>query len=481
MRRSISLLAGCAFLLVNFVFAEDAPPALRPFRVATDYASIQAAIDALPETGGTVYIPEGRFVLDKPLDLTKRNYHTLLHEEDKAAGRKSRTGSYVHLLGSGNGTILEGRMKEGPVIDMTDSSYCTISQLRIHSETAQCGILLARPHPKNRKDILLSCGWHTFYNVNITGSYSVAAVYNQASEVDRWYGCQFGNMHPDAYCVVFTYRNFAGIVSPYAGELCEVGSNSDERFIGCLFAHHAAPPKDKDNPQGATIYVQGWATDFSVTDCDFGVSGVKATVWLDGERNPNNGVHITNNRFENKATYLVLATGGNNQVSFTGNTCPGAVRNFIHSTGSAMFWEVRGNQFNRSELPDTPPMSFENLKDSTIERNWCILTESPGKEKQTPQIVVSGTCEACNIEVPRREDFQGNAVRTRLTATNDGGTRREYLGASNGDTVLNFKPVDTKKISNPKTGDVALDDGTNPASKKPALAVFDGTSWHYAN
>ena len=64
---------------------------------------------------------------------------------------------------------------------MTDSSFCSISQLQIQSRSAQCGILLARPHPKNRKNTLLSCGWHTFYSVNIGGSYSVAAVYNQAS------------------------------------------------------------------------------------------------------------------------------------------------------------------------------------------------------------------------------------------------------------------------------------------------------------
>ena len=479
MRRSVAWFVGCWLTASSLVAAEENPPALRPFRVATDYPSIQAAIDSLPAAGGTVYIPEGRYALDQALDLTRRNYHVLLREEDKQAGRKPRTNSYVHLLGAGNGTILEGRMKNGPVIDLTDSSFCTLSQLQIRSQTAQCGILLARPHPKNRKGVLLSCGWHTFYNVNIGGSYSVAAVYNQASEVDRWYGCQFSNMHPDAHCFVFTYRNFAGLVSPYAGELCDVGSNSDQRFNGCLFAHHAGPPKDRDNPQGATLYVQGWATDFAVTDCDFGVSGVKAAVWLDGERNPNNGIHIANNRFENKATYLVLATGANNQVTFTGNTCPGATRNFIRADGTATFWEVHGNQFVRSALPDTPPLLFENLKDSVIGRNWCVLAESPGKEKQTPQIVVTGTCEASEIVVPRREDFQGTAVRTRLTATDDGGARREYLGAGGGDVVLNFTPRDTRKLPNPKRGDVALDDGTNTPSKKPALAVFDGTEWRY--
>ncbi|HEX8911132.1 MAG TPA: hypothetical protein VF796_02150, partial [Humisphaera sp.] len=282
------------------------PAAPRPFRVATDYPTIQAAIDSLPDTGGTVYVPEGRYVLDKALDFTRRNYHVLLRDEEKKAGIRPRTNQYVHLMGAGNGTILEGRMKEGPVIDMTDSSFCSISQLRVESRTAQCGILLARPHPKNRKGTLLSCGWHTFYSVNVGGSYSVAAVYNQASEVDRWYGCQFSNTHPDAHVFVFAYGNFAGIVSPYAGELCELGSNADQRLHGCLITHHCGAPADKDNPKGATIYVQGWAEDFTLADCDFGVgANVKAAIWLDGERNPCKGMHLTDNRIENRARHLL--------------------------------------------------------------------------------------------------------------------------------------------------------------------------------
>ena len=61
-----------------------------PFRVATGYPSIQAAIDSLePGIGGTVYIPAGRYRLDKALDLTRMNYHTQTREEDRKLGRKS--------------------------------------------------------------------------------------------------------------------------------------------------------------------------------------------------------------------------------------------------------------------------------------------------------------------------------------------------------------------------------------------------------
>ena len=78
--------------------------ASRPFRVAKDYPSIQAAIDSLePGIGGTVYIPEGRYKLDKALDLTRMNYHTQTREEDQKLGRKSRTNTYLHLMGAATG------------------------------------------------------------------------------------------------------------------------------------------------------------------------------------------------------------------------------------------------------------------------------------------------------------------------------------------------------------------------------------------
>ncbi|MHB8995645.1 MAG: hypothetical protein ACYC63_10375 [Armatimonadota bacterium] len=470
-------LAGGSALMAQ----EAVTPPLRPYRVASDYPSIQAAVDSLPEMiGGTVYIPEGRWVLDKPLDLTRRNYHILLREQEQKAEGKSRSNSYVTLMGAGNGTILEGTMKSGPVIDMTDSSYCSISNLRIESQSAQCGILLARPLPKNRQGILLSCGWHTFYNVNVGGRYSVAAVYNQASEVNRWYGCQFGNSAPDAYCFVFTYRNFAGLVSPYAGELCEVGSNADQRLNGCLFMQYPEKSKTPDNPGGATIYIQGWAEDFTLTDCDFGVEGVKATVWMDGERNPCKQMHFTNNRFENKATHLFLVTGYTLHVNIENNSCEGAQRNFIFAPGRSEHWLVANNMFNNTVVPDTPTLRFGTLVDSRYERNWCLLNESAGKEGQTPELVVT-SCEESNIIVPRREAFRGTLVRSRLTGLNEAGVRREYLGATGGDVLMNLTPVNTKTIAAPKKGDLALDDGTNTTSRKAGLAVFDGAQWQYMN
>ena len=458
--------------------AEDAPgknpgtvAASGPFRIATDYPSIQAAIDSLePGVGGTVFIPEGRYRLDKAIDLTRMNYHTQTRAEDQKLSRKSRINTYVHLMGAGNGTILEGTMKEGPVIDMTDCSYCTLSNLKIQSQTADCGILLARPHPKLRNGILLSCGWHTFYNLNIGGRYRVAAVYNQASEVDRWYGCTFSNTMPDAHCFVFSYRNFADIESPYVGETCEVGSNADQRLHGCLFFHH--PAKGKGEPQGATIYIQGWAEDFSLTDCDFGTSNVKAAVWIDSTRNPVKQVHLTNNRFENKNEVLLLATGRTFLVDFQGNTCYGASTNYI-CADTAEYWRIQGNVFGRSDTSHASPLQFAALMRSDVGKNWYLSREDD-KAAGTP-LVQATQCVETDLVLPTAADFQGSLVRSRLVALSEAGVRREYVGGQTG--LLNLTPLDVKTITQPKRGDVALDDGSNTPDKQPAIAIFDGKQW----
>ena len=124
-----------------------------------------------------------------------------------------------------------------------------------------------------------------------------------------------------------------------------------QRLHGCVFFHH--PAKGKGEPQGATIYIQGWAEDFSLADCDFGTSNVKAAVWIDSTRNPVKQVHLTNNRFENKNQVLLLATGRTFLVDFEGNTCYGTGTNYIRAD-HAEYWRIQGNMFGRSDTPTAP-------------------------------------------------------------------------------------------------------------------------------
>jgi hypothetical protein len=126
-------------------------------------------------------------------------------------------------------------------------------------------------------------------------------------------------------------------------------------------------------------------------------------------------------------------------------------------------------------------MRFNSLVRSTIDHNWCDPKEAPDQKEPTPQVKITGEAEESEIMVPKREAFDGKLSRSRLIALNDNGVRRDYMGAGDSGTVLNFTPTDTAKIPHPKAGDVAMDDGTNTKNHKAGLAVFDGKEWSYSN
>ena len=69
------LLAGLGINLAGDPTGKISVPgaASHPFRVATDYPSLQTAVDSLgPGNGGTVYIPAGRYRLDQPSEHAPR-------------------------------------------------------------------------------------------------------------------------------------------------------------------------------------------------------------------------------------------------------------------------------------------------------------------------------------------------------------------------------------------------------------------------
>jgi hypothetical protein len=110
--------------------------------------------------------------------------------------------------------------------------------------------------------------------------------------------------------------------------------------------------------------------------------------------------------------------------------------------------------------------------------NWGGQNPQQGPER----VLVAGLCRGGHIEVARRDLADVRTLeRSTIDATDEGGVHRRYLGSAATGTVLNLTPVNTATLERPKLGDVAVDDGTNTASRKPALAVFDGTRWQHMN
>lgn len=91
----VVVVVTAALFSSNQLESQEAPVALAgalPTIYASQYASLQAALDALPETGGLVQLPAGTFEIDEPLRI--------------------RVGD-VCLVGAGTATHIRNRNQEG--------------------------------------------------------------------------------------------------------------------------------------------------------------------------------------------------------------------------------------------------------------------------------------------------------------------------------------------------------------------------------
>lgn len=96
MRNLLLFSLPASFLLAIYLTADNAVetslPGARPIIMAGQYASLQAALDAVPEQGGMVVLPPGHFVIHEPL---------VVHRSD------------VCLMGSGTATHIDNQNTEG--------------------------------------------------------------------------------------------------------------------------------------------------------------------------------------------------------------------------------------------------------------------------------------------------------------------------------------------------------------------------------
>lgn len=78
---------------------------------AAKYPSLQAAVDALPDTGGTVVIPAGEYVLQSPLRITSEN---------------------IVVVGEGTGTVLRNDATDGqPAVVLAPAGFEKNRRLRL--------------------------------------------------------------------------------------------------------------------------------------------------------------------------------------------------------------------------------------------------------------------------------------------------------------------------------------------------------------
>lgn len=131
-----------------------------------DTAALQAAINAAISLKQPLYIPGGTYKTTAELSIL------------------NTYGFGLDVYGAGDGTTVIKAVHTGrSILSMIGAVNCSLSHITLQGDTTtfpKIGLLLGRASAA-------SAGWHTFNKILITGAYSVAGVYNIASEGNGWY------------------------------------------------------------------------------------------------------------------------------------------------------------------------------------------------------------------------------------------------------------------------------------------------------
>lgn len=190
---------------------------------AVNTAALQAAINDAIAAKQSLYIPGGTYLTDA----------TLIISVPYNQG--------FNLFGSAEGTTRIKAVHTGDaVVSMIGSIFCTLSDLTLEGDTTtypKCGIILGRSSAA-------SAGWHTFNKIQIAGNYSVAGVYNVASESNGWY---------DLF-VIIAEAKYGVYISGSDGE--SIGGLTASSMLGQQFYNASVYVTDGANVS-ACVYIVG--------------------------------------------------------------------------------------------------------------------------------------------------------------------------------------------------------------------------------
>ena len=184
-----------------------------PTGVTDSTTAIQNAINAaVAAGGGRVIFPAGTHKVLTSLNCTNIQVP-------------------VYYEGVGRGTIIAASLTNA-VFDFTGSAFQEILDLTVSGNGATvptCAFLFARNNTAG------SAGTHRMRRVWTMGYFSVAAVYNYASEEFQGYDCYLTNNVTNTAVVIHTGTNISGLASAYRTIATGVQSNSVIHWTGCEF------------------------------------------------------------------------------------------------------------------------------------------------------------------------------------------------------------------------------------------------------
>jgi len=518
------------FVLLGSSLADDKPRGGQlPFIIATDYPSINAAVEAARKQNiNRVFIPAGEYDITKTINMT---------------GRYGRNGAII-LEGAGQTTILNGKTGKDPIIDLTASGYCEVNNLYINSINSDIGILMARRGGG-------SAGSHRFHSLTLHGKFRIAAVYSYNSECNRFYNCNIcnewdGEEGGDAF--IFTHENIWNVKSPYLGELGR-STNTELDLYGTIIGG--------TGPNSVGLRIVGSADNINIYGGYQHYNGF-AAIYLDGTRGAVSNIYIDGWRIETtEGKHCIYATGQVDNITIRGGEWSSArelIRvedvpreaNSAHATlfrrksrfGVPFNWRIRETTMLRtiwvpegkkremeSAAEKFVAMRFDSLQDSTIEnityRANFLEQEGPnwiGRAVPNASLVVVEKYSRRNtFIVPARNavELMGDARGNQIAAVHDPeepdgehvalwrsalpnkehftgfmrrvsqyeqlppGVRRIYIKPDEGISLINLGVMDVRKIKGARRGDIAIHNGAGFDDGEARLAIFDGKKWIY--
>jgi hypothetical protein len=501
--------------------------------IATDYPSLQEAVNALPPTGGTIILPPGTYILDKPLDLAD----TYQHGEPKV------TASYL-FQGSGRLTTIiradfrkTKEFKDAPLIDATNGSRNVWNDVTFAGD---CNILYLSARRDTRGG-----GGNTFSNVFFRVEGASIGLALLGSECNRLFNCEVSVSTEDGVGIAFLPRTEFEIngkkfkaFSPYVGGNLTGGSNTELRLYGTNVYSFGQ--------KSVGLYAEGSTADISIFGGYFANSGY-SSLYFDGTRGNFGDTVISGLRVEGETGRYALYAKGMVRNLVIETSCLGSAGEVIRyesapgfygETSFAEGWHLRNNSFSIQdqtqrfnepkggkgfEIPhkDRALIRMDRIVNCTVENIWnrgyvINVTKEPAKGKpdspgenadyatviqnenfkpteklsyfNPKTLIVTQSAEGSTVSVPDATLVSlpaDGTTRTQVVALGDdgGNVRRTYHGMAGGMDILNLQPSRPSSIKSPKLGDIIVvppkPDGEKPVGARPAF--FDGIKWRYFN
>jgi hypothetical protein len=226
--------------------------------VTNDYTAIQAAMDYAREHSMGVAFNEGVYLSE-----------TTVFAGETIANRSRRGIKYIRGAGMKLTTLL-GASAGNPVLDMTGSRWYSIKDIAIEGDTSSIpnvGYLAARLDYDTGTGDAPSVGECELHRVEITGEFSIAALYTYGSEEQFFNECIFRNERTAGESTIYiTDTNETHSIASVGTTIAGTTTNAQQSNIGHYFNNCMVFDYTAVNAPESAIYLKAGKT-FKFENC----------------------------------------------------------------------------------------------------------------------------------------------------------------------------------------------------------------------